>query len=180
MMAQISEASGAPVSLLGERINEAVRRAAMIKRRREAIAEEDAKLATELAGLVRHAIPELLAEAGTSVWATDDIRVEIKANVGGTFRNAPDEVEGVEYLRANDFPGPIKTVLTIEFSEEERAICAAVAKSIVGATGKNAEYARSINPSTLVAWGKRRLSGGEALDYAKVGLTFWREAALKF
>jgi hypothetical protein len=163
---------------IGDRVNIAVRRAAEIKRRREAMAAEDKALATELDGLVRRAIPELLAEVGTTVWKVEDAEVEIKGRVGGTFAKAPNEVEGVKYLRDNDFPGPIKTVLMVEFSEEERTICDAVARSIVGATGKNAEYARNINPQTLAKWGRDRLSEGLPLDFAKVGLTFWREAVL--
>lgn len=176
--ANADAASMVAVSPLGVRVNEAVRRAAEIKLRRETIEAEFKTLGHELEGLVRYTIPELLAQIGTSVWDTEEASVKMGVKVLGTLNNAPDEAAAVEYLREHEFPGTVKTVLSIEFSEEERAMCAALAQSIVKATGKDASYARAVNAATLQSWGRTRLSDGEPTDFSKVGLRSWREAAL--
>lgn len=174
-----SEATAAVVSDLGQRVNEAVRRAVEIKRRREVIANEDKALGHELVGLVKHAIPDLLAEIGTPVWDTDGVPVELKVVVRGTLNSAPDEAAAVEYLRAHDFSFPLKTVLTVEFTEEERDMCAVLAKSIAAATGKGVEYARTVHWTQLASWASERLADGQPTDLARIGLTSWREANLK-
>jgi len=168
----------APLSPIGVKVDAAIRRAAAIQRRLDELEEEVETLTHEHQTLVRHDLPDLLAEAGTSVWETDAASAKLVGKVQGTFKNSTDPEKGVAYLRDADSGLPIKTVLTVEFSEAERAICVALAEQIKKSLDKDASSDRVIHPQTLAAWARERLRSGEPVDFKLLGLVTWREVAL--
>jgi hypothetical protein len=164
-----------------EKINAAVTRAKFLKSRIIALTAEAEALSAEHQRLVRREILALMDEAGTGgVWSTPDVAtVEVKTEVGGTMSKAEDPEAAVAYLREHDFGNALKTTLTVEFTEEERAVADALAKAIQSGTGKEAEIARAVNPQTLAAWARARIRAGTPTNLKILGLSTWREAVLK-
>jgi hypothetical protein len=163
---------------VSDQMHAATRRAVEIKRQIVNNDVETARLKSELEKLVQHQMPDLFAQLGTTVWETDGIPVKLTTKVKGTIRNAPDEARAVDYLRANDFDGAIQTKLSIDFPDADRAIAVATAKALAESLNRDVGVAIDVNASSLAAWARARLAGGEPVELKTVGLSAWREAAL--
>jgi hypothetical protein len=125
--------------------------------------------------IMRYAIPEALAVAGISEFGfatgTGNARVKMATKVLGSLSKSPNEDEAVAYLEEQGFSGAIKSVLQVDFTEDERDQADAMAQQIHELNDRYPTVARVIHPQTLMAFVRAKLVDDPSFDYEKVGTT---------
>lgn len=142
-------------------------------------AEERAKeLKKELEALTRYVIPNALTEAGVDEFGFDHeggrARMKLDVKVVGSLSRAVDEEEAVRYLEANGFSGAVKSVVSLDFTEQERELAETVMERLL--QWGEPHMARKIAPQTLMAFVRAKLKEDPSFDFEKVGMTAFTEA----
>lgn len=135
----------------------------------DALSEEKKRLER----IMRYAIPDRLAEIGIDEFSfemPDGRRPRIKNEIKvlGSLNAAPDMEAAVEYLEASGMKGTIKSVIEIDYTEDEREEAERMLERIV-AEGRHPTMIRKLAPPTLMAFVRNKLAEDPKFDFAKVG-----------
>lgn len=137
-------------------------------------------LKKELEKIMRYAIPQSLAEIGIDEFGVahdgGEARIKMEIKVVGSLRNAPDEDEAVTYLEAQGLAGVVRSVIALDFTEDERDMADQLLPKLEELTGKHPHLSRSINAQTLMAFVRQKLKEDPTFDYEKVGITAYPQA----
>jgi hypothetical protein len=144
----------------------------------EALEEKLATSQKALEGLMKGVLPRrMIADGITAIdWKDEDgneIRLTLEDKVVGSLNYAEDEDAAVAYLEAEGFSGVTKTVLSTEFSEEEREKAYQTLEIVQRDIGRQFHIKRTVNPQTLMAFGRARIKENPQFDFKRVGLQYW-------
>jgi len=131
----------------------------------------------DLDALMTGAIPKALDLAGIPGFEFEDAdgeihRIRKDLLVTASLKNAPDLDAAIQYLEANGMGGGVSVKLTLDFVESEREFAEGVAQSLSeGVMGQGLEPTidRTVNPSTLRAFVKRKMQEADGFDPEIVG-----------
>jgi hypothetical protein len=123
--------------------------------------------------IMRYAIPDRLAEVGVDEFGFEmpdgrRPRIKLEIKVLGSLNAAPDMEAAVEYLEAAGMKGTIKSVIEIDYTEDEREEAKEMLERIV-AEGRHPTMLRKLSPQTLMAFVRNKLAEDPKFDFAKVG-----------
>lgn len=123
--------------------------------------------------IMRYAIPDRLAQIGIDEFSfemPDGRRPRIKneIKVVGSLNAAPDMEAAVEYLEAAGMKGTIKSVIEIDYTEDERELAKEMLERIER-EGRHPTMIRKLAPPTLMAFVRAKLAEDPKFDFAKVG-----------
>lgn len=142
----------------------------------ETIASIEDTLADEkkrLERIMRYAIPDKLAQVGVDEFGFEmpdgrRPRIKLEIKVLGSLNAAPDMEEAVEYLEAAGMKGTIKSVIEIDYTEDEREEAKEMLERIA-AEGRHPTMIRKLAPATLMSFVRNKLAEDPKFDFAKVG-----------
>lgn len=134
----------------------------------------------KLDDLMKRVLPDrMMADGLKSIdWVDDsgkEIRLMLEDKVVGSLSYAPDEDAAVAYLEAEGFAGAVKTVLQTDFTEEEKELAYQALEIVEADVGRKFSLKRTINPQTLMAFGRARIADNPDFDFEKVGLKHWTQ-----
>lgn len=137
-------------------------------------------LKKKLERIMRHAIPERLKVIGIDEFGVrlDDgrkFRVTVEIKVLGSLSGAPDVEAAVAYLEEAGMKGTVKSVIEIDYTEDEHAEAEAMLERIK-ADGRYPHMTRKLSPPTLMAFVRHKLAEDPSFDFAKVGTTAFPQA----
>jgi len=149
-----------------------------------AITEAEAgvkQMKKSLEKIMRYAIPNALTEAGIPEFGFETPdgrkpRVVMDTKVAGSLRQAPDEEAAVAYLEACGFEGGIKSVIQIDFTEDEREAAQDLMGRIEELAHKYPHMSRSVHPKTLASFARDAAKLNPDFDFKKVGLVAFPQA----
>jgi hypothetical protein len=123
--------------------------------------------------IMRYAIPDRLASVGVDEFGFEmpdgrHPRIKLEMKVLGSLNAAPDMEEAVEYLESAGMKGTIKSVIEIDYTEDEREEAKEMLERIV-AEGRHPTMIRKLSPQTLMAFVRNKLAEDPKFDFAKVG-----------
>lgn len=135
----------------------------------DALSEEKKKLER----VMRYAIPDRLAQVGVDEFGFEmpdgrRPRIKMEVKVVGSLNAAPDMEEAVEYLEASGMKGTIKSVIEIDYTEDERDLAKEMLERIER-EGRHPTMIRKLAPPTLMAFVRNKLAEDPNFDFAKVG-----------
>lgn len=146
----------------------------------EALEAQAEGMRKDLDKIMRYAIPQAMAQVGIDEFGVahdgGEARIKMEMKVVGTLRNAPDEEAAVAYLEASGLPGVVKSIIELDFNENERDMADSLIPQLAALTGKSPQLMRSINAQTLMAFVRQKLKEDPTFDYEKVGITAFPKA----
>ena len=140
-----------------------------IEAQEKALADEKKRLER----IMRYAIPDRLAQVGVDEFGFEmpdgrRPRIKMEVKVLGSLNAAPDMEAAVEYLEAAGMKGTIKSVIEIDYTEDERELAKEMLERIER-EGRHPTMIRKLAPSTLMAFVRQKLAEDPNFDFAKVG-----------
>jgi len=123
--------------------------------------------------IMRYAIPDRLAQVGVDEFGFEmpdgrRPRIKMEVKVLGSLNAAPDMEAAVEYLEAAGMKGTIKSVIEIDYTEDERELAKEMLERIER-EGRHPTMIRKLSPPTLMAFVRQKLAEDPNFDFAKVG-----------
>jgi hypothetical protein len=123
--------------------------------------------------IMRYAIPDRLAEVGVDEFGFEmpdgrRPRIKLEIKVLGSLNAAPDMEAAVEYLEASGMKGTIKSVIEIDYTEDEREEAKEMLERIIS-EGRHPTMLRKLAPATLMSFVRNKLAEDPKFDFAKVG-----------
>lgn len=142
----------------------------------ESIASMEDALSDEkkrLERIMRYAIPDRLAQVGVDEFGFEmpdgrRPRIKLEIKVVGSLNAAPDMEAAVEYLEAAGMKGTIKSVIEIDYTEDERELAKEMLARIER-EGRHPTMIRKLAPPTLMSFVRAKLAEDPKFDFAKVG-----------
>lgn len=134
--------------------------------------------------LLTETIPEAMAQAGTSLFVTEDgLKVEVKDHVSGSLasleKSAEKRAAQLEYIAKNDGASIITADVVAKFGRTNRAAALEAAKSFEGRDDCVVVVKEDVNHMTLKAWGRERLAADPKFDPQQAGLWASKMAMIK-
>ena len=134
-----------------------------------ALSEEKKKLER----IMRYAIPDRLAAVGVDEFGFEledgrRPRIKLDIKVLGSLTAAPDVEAAVQYLEASGMKGSVKSVIEIDYTEDERELAEEMLERI-RAEGRYPVMVRKLAPDTLMSFVREKLKEDPKFDFAKVG-----------
>ncbi len=135
----------------------------------DALSDEKKKLER----IMRYAIPDRLAQIGVDEFGFEmpdgrRPRIKLEIKVLGSLNAAPDMEAAVEYLEAAGMKGTIKSVIEIDYTEDEREEAKEMLERIIS-EGRHPTMLRKLAPATLMSFVRNKLAEDPTFDFAKVG-----------
>lgn len=128
--------------------------------------------------LTEEAIPEALAELGMTSFRMDDgSSIEVKPFYGASISEAR-RAEAFQWLRDNGFDDIIKNTVSVRFGRGEDDLCNRLLGTL-GQQGFPVEQSEKVEPSTLKAWVKERVTRGEQFPMELFGAFIGKKASIK-
>lgn len=130
------------------------------------------------------ALPEALAQVGSSVWSKPDgtVTVEVKPFVAGTLPKPEHKEERDRAIKLLEEYGAgeiIKTEVSLSFGKSQHNM----ALDTIGRLrqeGLEPVVSSGVHPQTLLSFVRERLKSGEEVDVAGLGLFQGRQAKITF
>lgn len=127
----------------------------------------------KLERIMRYAIPDRLAQVGVDEFGFEmpdgrRPRIKLEIKVLGSLNAAPDMEAAVEYLEAAGMKGTIKSVIEIDYTEDEREEAKEMLERIIS-EGRHPTMLRKLAPATLMSFVRNKLAEDPTFDFAKVG-----------
>ena len=140
-----------------------------IEAQEKALAEDKKKLER----IMRYAIPDKLSQVGVDEFGFElpdgrRPRIKMEIKVVGSLNAAPDMEAAVEYLEEAGMKGTIKSVIEIDYTEDERELAKEMLERIER-EGRHPVMIRRLAPPTLMAFVRQKLAEDPNFDFAKVG-----------
>jgi hypothetical protein len=175
-----ADAAAAKEQYAGVSLTELGRQALDLENMIEEREQSTKVLKKELEKIMRFAIPEALAQIGIDEFGVShdggEARIKMETKVVGSLRNAPDENAAVAYLEASGLSGVVRSVIELDFAEEERELADQIMPQLEALTGKHPHLSRSINAQTLMAFVRQKLKEDPTFDYERCGITAYPQA----
>jgi len=128
--------------------------------------------------LTEETIPEALSELGmTSFRMEDGSSIDIKSFYSASISEAR-RAEAFQWLRDHGFDDIIKNTVSVRFGRGEDELCNRLL-GMLGQQGFPAEQSEKIEPSTLKAWVKERVTRGEQFPMELFGAYIGKKASIK-
>ena len=128
--------------------------------------------------LTEETIPEALSELGmTSFRMEDGSSIDIKSFYSASISEAR-RAEAFHWLRDHGFDDIIKNTVSVRFGRGEDELCNRLL-GMLGQQGFPAEQSEKIEPSTLKAWVKERVTRGEQFPMELFGAYIGKKASIK-
>lgn len=162
----------------GEKIDTIAKKAHAVDAEIRDLEHQVAQKKRELKVLMEHVLPlrmnEIgIPEIGVKLDDGSSARIVLETKIVGSLSGAADQDKAVAYLEQEGFSAAVKTILSSEFSEDERDKAWQALKICEEDLGRTFSLKREINPQTLMAFGRRRLKENPAFDFELVGLRAW-------
>lgn len=122
-------------------------------------------------------IPAKLTELGLPAFEFETpegkvARIANSTRILGSLNYAEDQEAAVQYLEESGLKGGVKTIVSIDFVEDEREAAEEFAEGINrNSNARQANITRQITPATLASFARSKLKDDPTWDFAKVGLT---------
>ena len=128
--------------------------------------------------LTEETIPEALAELGmTSFRMEDGSSIEVKPFYSASITEAR-RAEAFQWLRDNGFDDIIKNTVSVRFGRGEDELCNRLL-GMLGQQGFPVDQSEKVEPSTLKAWVKERVTRGEQFPMELFGAYIGKKASIK-
>lgn len=128
--------------------------------------------------LTEETIPEALAELGMSSFRMEDgSSIEIKPFYSASITEAR-RAEAFQWLRDHGFDDIIKNTVSVRFGRGEDELCNRLL-GMLGQQGFPVEQSEKVEPSTLKAWVKERVTRGEQFPMELFGAYIGKKASIK-
>lgn len=128
--------------------------------------------------LTEETIPEALSELGMSSFRMDDgSSIEVKPFYSASITEAR-RAEAFQWLRDNGFDDIIKNTVSVRFGRGEDELCNRLL-GMLGQQGFPVEQSEKVEPSTLKAWVKERVTRGEQFPMELFGAYIGKKASIK-
>ena len=128
--------------------------------------------------LTEETIPEALAELGMSSFRMEDgSSIEIKPFYSASISEAR-RAEAFQWLRDHGFDDIIKNTVSVRFGRGEDELCNRLL-GMLGQQGFPVEQSEKVEPSTLKAWVKERVTRGEQFPMELFGAYIGKKASIK-
>jgi hypothetical protein len=128
--------------------------------------------------LTEETIPEALSELGMTSFRMDDgSSIDIKPFYSASISEAR-RAEAFQWLRDHGFDDIIKNTVSVRFGRGEDELCNRLL-GMLGQQGFPAEQSEKIEPSTLKAWVKERVTRGEQFPMELFGAYIGKKASIK-
>jgi hypothetical protein len=128
--------------------------------------------------LTEETIPEALSELGMTSFRMDDgSSIDIKPFYSASISEAR-RAEAFQWLRDHGFDDIIKNTVSVRFGRGEDELCNRLL-GMLGQQGFPVEQSEKIEPSTLKAWVKERVTRGEQFPMELFGAYIGKKASIK-
>jgi len=128
--------------------------------------------------LTEETIPEALSELGMTSFRMDDgSSIEVKPFYSASISEAR-RAEAFQWLRDHGFDDIIKNTVSVRFGRGEDELCNRLL-GMLGQQGFPVEQSEKIEPSTLKAWVKERVTRGEQFPMELFGAYIGKKASIK-
>jgi hypothetical protein len=128
--------------------------------------------------LTEEAIPEALTEMGMSSFRMEDgSSIDVKPFYSASISEAR-RAEAFQWLRDHGFDDIIKNTVSVRFGRGEDELCNRLL-GMLGQQGFPAEQSEKVEPSTLKAWVKERVTRGEEFPTELFGAYIGKKAVIK-
>jgi hypothetical protein len=128
--------------------------------------------------LTEETIPEALSELGMTSFRMDDgSSIDIKPFYSASISEAR-RAEAFQWLRDHGFDDIIKNPVSVRFGRGEDELCNRLL-GMLGQQGFPVEQSEKIEPSTLKAWVKERVTRGEQFPMELFGAYIGKKASIK-
>jgi hypothetical protein len=128
--------------------------------------------------LTEETIPEALSELGMTSFRMDDgSSIDIKPFYSASISEAR-RAEAFQWLRDHGFDYIIKNTVSVRFGRGEDELCNRLL-GMLGQQGFPVEQSEKIEPSTLKAWVKERVTRGEQFPMELFGAYIGKKASIK-
>lgn len=128
--------------------------------------------------LTEETIPEALSELGMTSFRMDDgSSIEVKPFYSASISEAR-RAEAFQWLRDHGFDDIIKNTVSVRFGRGEDELCNRLL-GMLGQQGFPAEQSEKVEPSTLKAWVKERVTRGEQFPMELFGAYIGKKASIK-
>ena len=128
--------------------------------------------------LTEQTIPEAMAETGMKKFVMEDgSSIDIKPFYGASIPKAR-QAEAYQWLRDNGFDDIIKNTVSVRFGRGEDELCNRLL-GMLGQQGFPVEQSEKVEPSTLKAWVKERVTRGEQFPMELFGAYIGKKASIK-
>lgn len=127
-------------------------------------------------------IPDRLAALGITYFGFttpdgDEKKISVGVEVQGSLSRAPDIEAAIKLLEEGGLSGGVKTILSIDFTEDQRSEAEEWADRLRSDT-HDVHVERKLNAGTLKAFGRRMAEKNDGFDLEAVGLSSWRRAKI--
>lgn len=138
-----------------------VEQAAVVERAEEALARARA----EFSRTEQEDLPELMREFGLSELKLEDgTSVSISEEVSAAITEA-NRAAAHAWLRAHEFGGLIKTIVSVEFGRGEDDEAAEAAERIASELHRPVDHVEKVHPSTLKSFVREQLAEGHTVPF---------------
>jgi hypothetical protein len=128
--------------------------------------------------LTEETIPEALSELGMTSFRMDDgSSIEVKPFYSASISEAR-RAEAFQWLRDHGFDDIIKNTVSVRFGRGEDELCNRLL-GMLGQQGFPAEQSEKVEPSTLKAWVKERVTRGDQFPMELFGAYIGKKASIK-
>jgi hypothetical protein len=128
--------------------------------------------------LTEETIPEALSELGMTSFRMDDgSSIDIKPFYSASISEAR-RAEAFQWLRDHGFDDIIKNTVSVRFGRGEDELCNRLL-GMLGQQGFPVEQSEKVEPSTLKAWVKERVTRGEQFPMELFGAYIGKKASIK-
>ena len=149
---------------------------------REAVERADEELASAKAAFRRteqEDLPDLMTELGVPMFRLEDgTTIERVPDVEASLTEAT-RAAGLEWLKANQFGGLIKTKVVTEFGRGESETAAQAAQLLADELGLVAEVSEGVHPATLKAFVKEQMAVGSPIPMDTFNVRAFNRAKVK-